>query len=177
MTRLDRVNAALLDLLQRNGRMNFADLARGVKRGESTVRERIAGLETRGVIKGYRAVVDRHKLGYRVHALVRAEAPLNSISKVSERLAAIPQVVRAQLTTDPRPVVIELLALDLDDFGRVMEQRLAPAGLSNMEVSMVIQGILEDRAVPIPATNEETVANFLPNNEFVRRPPPSNPPA
>src|SRR5688500_2012371 len=141
MTRMDRVNAALLDLLQRNGRMNFADLARGVKRGESTVRERIAGLETRGIIKGYRAVVDRSKLGYRVHALVRAEAPLNSITKIAERLSSIPHVVRAHLTTDPRPLVLEIVAIDLDEFGRVMEQHLAPAGLTNMEVSMVIQGL------------------------------------
>jgi DNA-binding Lrp family transcriptional regulator len=150
MTRMDRVNAALLDLLQQNGRMNFADLARGVKRGESTVRERIAGLETRGIIKGYRAIVDRNKLGFRIHALIRAEAPLNSMAKIAERLSTIPHVVRAHLTTDPRPVVLEVVATDLDDFGRLMEHKLAPAGLANMDVSMVIQGLLEDRAVPVP---------------------------
>src|SRR5688572_15957100 len=138
---MDRVNAALLDLLQKNGRMNFADLARGVKRGESTVRERIAGLEARGIIKGYRAVVDRSKLGFQVHAVVRAEAPLNAVTKVAERLAAIPHVVRAHLTTDPRPLVLEVVATDLDEFGRVMEQKLAPTGLTNMEVGMVIQGL------------------------------------
>lgn len=169
MTRMDRVNAALLDLLQKNGRMNFADLARGVKRGESTVRERIASLEARGVIKGYRAVVDRSKLGYRVHALVRGEAPLNSITKVSEKLLAIPSIVRAHLTTDPRPIILEVVAADLDEFGKLMEQKLAPSGLTNMDVSMVIQGLLEERSVPVPVMMDG-VGGGGPGNGALRRP-------
>jgi Lrp/AsnC family leucine-responsive transcriptional regulator len=168
--RMDRVNVALLELLQRNGRMNFADMAREVKRGESTVRERVAALEARGIIKGYRAVIDRTKLGYKVHALVRAEVPLNVLSKVTERLGEVPNVVRAQLTTDPRPLVVEVGATSLEDFGRIMEQRLASIGLSGMEVAMVIQNLIEDRCLPV-ANGEPgpdgTIGGMTP---IVRRP-------
>ncbi|RLF13950.1 MAG: Lrp/AsnC family transcriptional regulator [Thermoprotei archaeon] len=67
---MDELDIKILNLLQRNGRASITDIANTLKKPRSTIRERILRLERSGYIRGYRAVVDPEKLGYRYLALV-----------------------------------------------------------------------------------------------------------
>lgn len=149
MVRLDRINATLLEQLQRNGRTNLAELARVVRRGESTVRDRLVSLESAAIIRGYQALVDWKKLGYGVQALVRAE-PTVSSARLAERLSAIPNVRSVSQTTDPRPILAEVFARDLEDLNRILAERLGPAGLDRLDVAIVVNPLVEARPVPVP---------------------------
>lgn len=51
---LDTTDKALLDLLHRDGRATTSALARELGISRSTVKDRIARLERRGIIRGYR---------------------------------------------------------------------------------------------------------------------------
>ena len=57
--RIDPMNVRILNILQQDGRATTAEIARRMKRAESTVKERIGLMEEAGVIKGYTAVVDK----------------------------------------------------------------------------------------------------------------------
>src|SRR5262249_61283780 len=59
---LDAIDRKLLDLLQRDGRMSNADLARAVRMAPSAVFERVRRLERDGVIRGYGAALDPRAL-------------------------------------------------------------------------------------------------------------------
>ncbi len=54
---LDATDWRILDALQDDGRMSFADLARAVAMSPSAVAERVRRLEESGVITGYRATI------------------------------------------------------------------------------------------------------------------------
>lgn len=149
MTRLDRVNLSLLELLQKDGRMSFSDLARVIKRAESTVRERVAHLENAGIIKGYRAIVDATRLGLHIRALLRADCNLGNVNELTKRLLAIPQVHSAKLTTGPKPLVVEVMAEDLGQLAKILETRLAPLGLHGVEISVVVENLVEARCTPV----------------------------
>ena len=58
MNALDAKDRLLLDLLYRNARLPLKTIAARVGLARSSVRERVARLESSGVIRGYRADVD-----------------------------------------------------------------------------------------------------------------------
>ena len=59
----DRYNQLILSELKRDGRISNADLADKVGLSTSACLRRVQELERLGVIKGYRAVFDKSKLG------------------------------------------------------------------------------------------------------------------
>lgn len=67
---LDDIDQSILILLQENARMSMTEL--GKKAGLSTpaVNERVKKLEDKGVIKGYRAIIDTEKLNKSVTAFI-----------------------------------------------------------------------------------------------------------
>ncbi|MEH6580935.1 MAG: Lrp/AsnC family transcriptional regulator [Halioglobus sp.] len=59
----DRYNESILRELKNNGRITNADLAEKVGLSPSACLRRVQELELEGVITGYKAIYDRHKLG------------------------------------------------------------------------------------------------------------------
>jgi DNA-binding Lrp family transcriptional regulator len=152
MVQLDATNLRLLELLQEDARRTIIDLARSVDRAESTVRERIAALEREGLLQGYRALVDPEKVGFRVRAVVRAGCDRRNLADVAKRIAAIPQVVRADLTSGAKPVVIEVMAENLARLEQVLEERIAPLELQDPEVEVVLRPMLPPRPLALRAS-------------------------
>lgn len=151
MVQLDGTNLRLLELLQEDARTSIIDLARSVDRAESTVRERIAALERDGVVKGYRALLDAEKLGFRARAHVRAACDRRRIAEAAKRLAAIPHVTRVDLTSGPKPLQFELMAESLARLEQVLEERIAPLELEGVEVEVVLRPLLAARPLAVQA--------------------------
>ncbi len=59
MTDLDAINSRILSVLERDGRVSNIDLAARVGLSASACLRRVQELERSGVIRGYRAVIDR----------------------------------------------------------------------------------------------------------------------
>jgi Lrp/AsnC family leucine-responsive transcriptional regulator len=66
----DPIDLAIIRLLAEDGRMSFADLARETGLSTSAVHQRVKRLESRGVIRGYRAIVDGRAVGLPLTAFV-----------------------------------------------------------------------------------------------------------
>lgn len=142
---MDHTNRRILDLLQEDARISYADLGRKLGRAESTIRERVAALERRGVIRGYRARVDPALLGLGARAFVRASFDLGRTRELERGLKAIPEVRHTAVTTGSRPLLIELAARDLDDLERVLEERLAPLQLDDISVEVLVRELVPER--------------------------------
>lgn len=67
---MDAIDREIVRLLHENGRLNQERLARRVNLSRPAVHERVKRLEERGVIRGYRAVVDWAAMGLPVTAFV-----------------------------------------------------------------------------------------------------------
>ena len=68
--RIDETDARILEILQRDGRESYAEVGQAVGMSGPSVHERVKKLETRGVIRGYSALVDPTLLGYGVLAFI-----------------------------------------------------------------------------------------------------------
>jgi Lrp/AsnC family transcriptional regulator, leucine-responsive regulatory protein len=68
---IDEIALKLLEELQKNARLSYADLGRAAGLSPSATAERLRRLEDAGIIRGYRADVDPASLGLGITALIR----------------------------------------------------------------------------------------------------------
>ncbi|MEU3187688.1 Lrp/AsnC family transcriptional regulator [Streptomyces sp. NPDC006923] len=100
----------ILDVLQRDGRASFAELARAVSMSPSAVTERVRRLEEAGVISGYTAVVDRERLGRPILAFVRLRYPNGNYKPFHDLLAATSEILEAHHVTGDDCFVLKVAA-------------------------------------------------------------------
>jgi DNA-binding Lrp family transcriptional regulator len=60
----------IIDILEKNPRLSNAEIAVMLGRSENEVTKQISELETNGVIKGYRAIINKDKTDQTVTALI-----------------------------------------------------------------------------------------------------------
>ena len=63
MTTIDKTNQRILRVLEKDGRISNSGLAQKIGLSASACLRRVQELERSGVIKGYRAVIDRNSVG------------------------------------------------------------------------------------------------------------------
>ena len=67
---MEDLDRSIVVLLSQDGRMSFTDLGKATGLSTSAVHQRVRRLEERGVIKGYRAVIDHNELGMPLIAFI-----------------------------------------------------------------------------------------------------------
>src|SRR5256885_10927930 len=93
---LDRYDIAILGELQRDARLSNAELAARIGISAAPTWRRVKWLEDQGFITGYRAEIDRRKIGLGVLAFVRIDADRNtaaSTRELEDKIRRIPEVI------------------------------------------------------------------------------------
>ena len=67
---MEDLDRRIVGLLLQDGRMSFTDLGKVTGLSTSAIHQRVRRLEERGVIQGYRAVVDQNALGMPLLAFI-----------------------------------------------------------------------------------------------------------
>lgn len=127
METLDKFDWAILQQLQANGRLTNAELAQRVGLSPAPCWRRVRALEQHGYITGYRAVLDRRKIGLGVLAFVRLDAERNTgdaTRVLEEAIRQLPEVISCHYISGAGTFEIEVVAPDLDSFSRFALQRL-----------------------------------------------------
>lgn len=90
---MEDLDEQIVRLLIADGRTSFTDLGKATGLSTSAVHQRVRRLEERGVISGYRAVVDHRAIGNSLTALISV-TPFNASAPddVPDRLRGIPQI-------------------------------------------------------------------------------------
>ena len=96
---LDETDWRLLEALQDDARLTFAELGRHVSLSPPAVAERVRRLELAGILTGYRASVDLSKLGLGMQAMIRVVATGHDCENMGSRLKAMPEVLQAYRVT------------------------------------------------------------------------------
>ncbi len=67
---MEELDRHIVGLLMQDGRMSFTDLGKATGLSTSAVHQRVRRLEERGVIRGYRAVIDHDAIGMPLVAFI-----------------------------------------------------------------------------------------------------------
>ena len=131
---MDATDRAIVNLLQREGRIANKELAKRVGLSPSACLERVRKLERDGVIAGYAALIDKTALGKCVEGWVTitmAERTASRMEALGAALAEAEIVIAAYELAAPYDVLVHVVAPDLDcwrAFESDMERRLGSLG-------------------------------------------------
>lgn len=119
---LDDIDWAILDELQREGRVGFRELGRRVGLSAPAVTARVRRLEVDEVITGYRAVIDLERVGLPVQAFVRMSVlgDPGLDNEFVEFAEAVPEILAMYRVTGAETYLLRVAVPSVTDLERVL---------------------------------------------------------
>ena len=142
---MDKYDRLILGELLDNGRASFAELARKVNLSAPAVAERVAKLESSGVITGYQAKVDLAKIGLSIQCVIELRLNQHGKQQVYNDLAQIPQITECHRVTGDPCVILQAAVGSMAALEQLIN-RIAQFGVS--KTSIVLSSAIE-RRVPL----------------------------
>lgn len=122
---IDNLDCKILDLLQKDGRMAYTEIAKKLLISHGTVHQRLNRLTEMGIIKGTKIILDYQKLGYDVTTLLGIHLKsARDQSKVIEKLKAMKEVVEVYYTTGTYALMIKIHNKNIKDFHFFLADKL-----------------------------------------------------
>ena len=150
---LSAIDARILAALQQDGRTTNQTLADGIGMSASPCWRRVRQLEEHKVIQGYRAVLDRRKIGLGVLVFVRVTIDRHSeveARKFEQEVMALEDVVACYSIGGDADFLLQVVSRDLDtfaDFAMSVIRRLT--GIKEMQSMFVLKEIKPFVAWPV----------------------------
>jgi Lrp/AsnC family transcriptional regulator, leucine-responsive regulatory protein len=146
---IDATDKAILNILQQDGRISNADIARQVNLAPSAVLERVRKLEERGVIRGYSANIDAKALDFGLAAIVAVRTSQCG-EGVGEELSAIPEVQEVYEVAGDDCFYIKVLSKDAESLGLFLREKIKGIpNVVNTRTTVVLKTFKEGTTVPI----------------------------
>lgn len=121
---MKNIDNALLNLLIKDGRASFADIARQLNISRTHARDRVQAMVESGLIEQFTAVINPEKLGKTVSSFVDLKVAPTAIEALAESLAAKPEVVSLYIMTDLQSLHIHTLTDSMETFHQFVSTHL-----------------------------------------------------
>ncbi len=150
---LDRYDIAILRELQADARLTNAELAARIGLSAAPTWRRVKWLEEQGYITGYRAEIDRRKIGLGVLAFVRVDAERNNAEAtraLEDAIRARPEVVACHYISGAGTFELQVVATDLDAYSRLsMDVLFKLPNVKDLHTSFSLGEVKAGGALPL----------------------------
>lgn len=153
MDDLDDIDCTILDILQHDGRISNADLARQVGLSAPATFARVRRLEQDGYISGYGARINRERLGYSMLCYIYVSQQLHQrseLEKLRQALLDMPEVLECVFVTGEFDFLLKVVLRNQKDLEHFILNKLTPLpGVARVNTSLVVAEIKSTTALPI----------------------------
>ncbi|WP_462157345.1 winged helix-turn-helix transcriptional regulator [Pseudoalteromonas sp. GB56] len=149
---LDRIDLAILDALQKNGRISNVNLAKQVNLSPSPCLDRVKRLEADGFIEGYFAKLSEQKLNQSLLAHVQVSLVTSNTSvfkTFKEHIVKTPQVVECDMVAGGYDYLLKVRVSDMNEYRQVLGDLVDIPGVGTHHTYMVIEKVKEDTGLRI----------------------------
>ncbi|HRJ27222.1 MAG TPA: Lrp/AsnC family transcriptional regulator [Fimbriimonadaceae bacterium] len=126
--RLDEIDIHLLKLLQKDGRMSNAELARRVGLSPPSVLQRLRGLADEGVIEGYRVELSQKELGYSLTVFALVSLGMHQdrpIDAFRQAVVSIPEILDCHHVSGEFDFLLRIVVQDMAAYERLIREKLS----------------------------------------------------
>ncbi len=148
MKHLDETDIRLLAILQTDGRITNADLAKRVGLSPPSVLQRVRALERAGLVKAYVALLDAEKLGLKTTVLAMISLSMHQdqpIERFRKAVMEIDEVVECYHVSGEYDFLLKILVKDIKGYELLIREKLSK-----------IRGIHQIRSSFVLGTNKHT---------------------
>lgn len=153
LLQLDSVDRKLLRVLQQDSRKSVQELGDAVGLSPSACHRRLKALEERGVIEGYRAVLNAAALGLSMQFFIEVGLTSQSEGVLAAFEAAvldIPEVLECHLMAGQSDYILRVICRDHEDFEH-LHRRLSARlpGVARIHSNMSIRTVKARSGLPL----------------------------
>ena len=152
MEKIDELDKRILDIISKNARTPFKDIADECGVSRAAIHQRVQRLTEVGIIMGSGYHINPKKLGYRTCTYIGLSLAKGSMYKeVIEELKKIPEIVEANYTTGSYSVIVKLYARDNEHLMTLLNECIQEIpGVTNTETMISLdQSIKKELPISI----------------------------
>ncbi len=150
---LDETDLAILRLLQEDGRVSNAEVARRIGLSAPATHARVKRLEEAGAVRGYATVLDREQLGFDMICFISVSLQLHqfeAIERFKELVQDMPEVMECHHITGEFDYLLKTVFRNRHELQEFIVNRLTPIpGMARINTSLVLIEIKATQALPI----------------------------
>jgi Lrp/AsnC family transcriptional regulator, leucine-responsive regulatory protein len=145
------MDSQILKRLQANARETWAALGSALGVTGPAIAERVKKLEDRGVIRGYRAVIDPTSVGYTLLAFVAVTVERPDLrGAFLEKVMALPEVLECHHVAGDYDYLLKIRCRDTTDLERVISDELKSfEGIVRTRTTIAMKTMKETSELPI----------------------------
>lgn len=150
--KLDRIDRALLDLLQHNADLPLNELASQVNLSATPCWRRIQRMQEAGIIRGKVALLDAEKLNVGVTVFVSVRVARHSMQWAEDfcsAISAIPEVVEFYRMSGDVDYLLRVVVPDIKAFDAVYKRMIASIELQDVSSSFALEQLKYTTALPL----------------------------
>ena len=152
-TALDGTDRRILSVLQQEGRLSNQDIAARANVSPAACWRRIRAMEDSGVIRGYRAELDRGMLSLGlcvfVHVSLSRHEP-RTVGDFEKAVIARPDVLSCYATTGDSDFLLKVVTHDIRAYDRFLEEFLFTLpGIAQVRSSITLRQVKESIELPL----------------------------
>lgn len=151
---MDSYDRAILQRLQRDGRISNQDLAEAVNLSPSPCLRRVRRLEEEGIIEGYGAQLNARKLGLKLMAFIQISMDRHTperFERFEETIAYYPEVLECHLITgQAADYQLKVVVEDMDAYQQFLLNKITRIeGVSGVHSSFVLKSPINSTVLPV----------------------------
>jgi Lrp/AsnC family leucine-responsive transcriptional regulator len=150
---IDEVDVQLLKLLQQDGRITNADLAKSVGLSPPSVLQRVRALERAGLIRGYTALLDAEKLGMRITAFAMVSLSLHqdmAIERFRRAVLDVEEIQECYHVSGEYDFLLKIVVKDMRAYEVLIREKISRIrGIRQINSSIVFGVTKQTTAIPL----------------------------
>lgn len=151
---LNKTDREILRILQKNGRISNADLARLVGLSQPSTLAKVRSLQRNGTIRQFVALCNPASLGFDVVALTMVSLSLHHerpIDRFRRAIADYPEVLECYHTTGEFDFLLKVVVDSIYSYERFISEKLSRIpGIRKINTSFVLNTTKHTTELPIP---------------------------
>lgn len=137
-TVIDETDLKIVQELKKDGRASFSEIADELGLATSTVSARFQKLEDKGVIEGFRPVIDYEKLGFELTSMVAIKAVPEETESLAEKLQENNRVISFFEVTGDKDMIVITRSKDREDMNSFIKSLQKTPGVKSTETHVIL---------------------------------------
>ncbi len=149
---MDDIDTAILRSLIKNSRITISQMSKEIDVPDATISNRLKKLED-DVIKRYTMIIDWHKIGLDITAIIIIQTESEKHEFVKEELSKLEEVSEVYSVSGEYDILIKVWVPGIEELNQLINSKIRSVdGVEDLTEMIVMERVKEDMVPIIPGT-------------------------
>lgn len=145
---MDNIDKSIIHTLENNGRISHEDISKLIHISRPAIHQRVSKLESDGIIKGYRTIIDWEKLGEPIKTLLYVKISCENFKEIVNQILSleIPNIFieECHRLAGEWCLLLKMRASTPTDISNFIDTLWKIQGIKETSTTLVLSTILEN---------------------------------